>query len=254
MSAARGNWNQGLINRVKGYLAKAQTISQNFIRTGKLWYKAMLALSFALTVLTLVFWWTSTDGTRVVRPGEETRYAYALAHVEVEYILRVENLDYSLRYNANARLNNVVIQTVPLSPSGKAMVGAPISELRGTGEGDYDERSVSTAPSDYCTVTREGKVTMQVTVHPDINAVDAKIIGPVERKVSGKPECDANVKKGNITDVTCGFENVDLKNGGTYHGSADEPRSGEAPDVYQRTCTLDFAPSSLLKNPFLLQL
>ena len=83
---------------------------------------------------------------------------------------------------------------------------------------------------------------MQVTVPLDVNVVDAKIIGPVERKVFGKPECDSNVKKGNITDVTCGFENVDFARGGIYHGSADEPRSGEGVEVYQRTCTLQLTP------------
>jgi hypothetical protein len=57
-----------------------------------------------------------------------------------------------------------------------------------------------------------------------------------------KPECDSNLKKGNITDVTCGFENVDFARGGIYHGSADEPRSGEGVEVYQRTCTLQLTP------------
>src|SRR6185295_13681062 len=115
----------------------------------------------------------------------------------VEYILKVEHLDYSLRYSADFM---------------SSTTGG------GSGSGYYRERGVSTAPSERCTVTREAYLPVEVSIHPDVHVVNATIIAPVRRVVDGDQDCSANVAKTEVTSVTCGFENVDLVRGGRYHG------------------------------------
>jgi len=210
---------------------------QDFVETttkagGKIRINSVIAWALLATLVALVMFMWRKGVEFSPTPSSFERVGSVLdlgASLTVEYVLKTGDLDYSLRYRGAANM------------WGNEITG----DLRGDGGGDYLELSVSTAPTDSCTIKRWGPVKMQGGAHPDTHTVDFTIVGSVERAVDGKPDCDANVEKGNNVYVTCGFENVNLATGGTYHGIADEPLTVVDTDLYQGTCTLDLSPLSV---------
>jgi len=143
------------------------------------------------------------------------------ASIEVEYIHKYDWLDHRIKYSSTTEIG---------------------SEIGGTGKGEYRERGDSTPEGEEpCSVIRSGRVTMRVEITPDLRELAAKIQGPVERKVTGRPDCSANVDQRNSADIVCVFKDVDLVRGGRYRAEDHPPEIWDG-NINQETCTMDLTP------------
>ena len=143
------------------------------------------------------------------------------ASIEVEYIHKYDWLDHRIKYSSTTEIGDTV---------------------GGNGEGEYRERGDSTPEGEApCSVIRTGHVTMRVEITPSLRELAAKIQGPVERRVTGRPDCGANVDQGNSAGIACVFQDVDFVRGGHYRAEDHPPEIWEG-NINQETCTMDLTP------------
>jgi hypothetical protein len=154
--------------------------------------------------------------TRTPRPSGVLR-----ASIDVEYIHKYDWLDHRIKFNSTTEIGE---------------------NVGGTGEGEYRERGDSTPEGEEpCSVIRSGHVTMRVEITPSLRELAAKIQGPVERRVTGRPDCGANVDQLDRADIVCVFQNVDFVRGGRYRAEDHPPEIWDG-NINQETCTMDLTP------------